>query len=331
MKGPAKVANGLMAMKGGSGVARKLLACKFNVNDALRTNATLRSDEWKDMDEAVVAAAQPRLVGVADLMSRGLVRRITNGLGKTVTEYEDVSDMTDAEVSIDAVTKGQNDRVDYTLKAMPLPITFKEFQINIRALNASRERGESLDVTQSALAGIKVAQRTEAILFTGLSTYTYGGGTIYGYMDHPNRNTYSLTANWDDSAASGETILADVLAMIQASVDDRFYGPWGLYIPTNYQTALGEDFKSNSDKSVRQRLNEVEGLEFIKVADSLTADNVILVQLSVETVRMVEGLPITTVEWDTEGGMILHFKVMTINIPQLRADQNGRMGLVHGS
>jgi hypothetical protein len=46
---------------------------------------------------------------------------------------------------------------------------------------------------------------------------------------------------------------------------------------------------------------------------------------------MVEGLPLTTVEWTSEGGMIFKFKVMTISVPQVRADQDLRSGVMHWS
>jgi hypothetical protein len=176
-----------------------------------------------------------------------------------------------------------------------------------------------------------VSEKIEEILFTGASTYTYGGGTIYGYTDFTHRTTGSLTANWDDSAASGTTILADVRAMKQASIDDYHYGPWMLYIPTNFETAIDDDYQTGYPKSIRTRIVEVAGIEDVKVADFLTADNVVLVQMTSDTVRMVEGLPMTTVEWDEQGGMIFNFKIMTINVPQLRADQNDRSGIVHYS
>jgi hypothetical protein len=165
----------------------------------------------------------------------------------------------------------------------------------------------------------------------GSSDYKFGGGIIYGYQDFTHRNTASLTANWDASASTGETILADVLAMKQASINDRYFGPWMLYIPTAYETILDDDFKANSDKSIRQRVMEVSGIIDIKVADFLTANNVIMVQMTSDVVRVVEGLPITTVQWDTDGGMKVNFKVMTITVPQLRADQNDRTGLVHAT
>ena len=188
-----------------------------------------------------------------------------------------------------------------------------------------------VDTTQAALAARKVAEKAESMLFTGTSTYTFGGGAIYGYMDEPNRNTGSLTANWDDSAGDGDAILTDVLAMKQAGIDDRCYGPFMLYIPTNFETAIDEDFKANSDKSIRQRILEVSGISGVKVADKLTADNVICVQMTMDVIRLVNGLAITTVQWETEGGMRVNFKVMAIQVPQTRHDQDGRCGIMHWS
>jgi len=297
----------------------------------LAANATLRKDEWKEFDQAVLRAARERLIGTTDLTSRGLGYRVGNGLGKTVLEYEDMSDMEDAHISMAGETRGENDRPEFDLNYLPLPIIHKPFQINIRNLNASREVGQSLDTTMAEQAARKVAEKIEEILFTGASAFTYGGGTIRGYTDHPNRNTVSLTGNWDESAQSGEDILADVLSMKQAAIDDRHYGPFMLYVPTNYDATLDGDFKSNSDKTIRQRIREVDQIIDVKVADKLTDDNVILVQMTSDVVRMVEGLNVTTVEWQSEGGMIFHFKVMAIMIPQIRADQDDRSGLIHGS
>ncbi|UCE65940.1 MAG: encapsulin [Candidatus Zixiibacteriota bacterium] len=306
-------------------IAAKLLANKMNPN-ILRTNATLRKDEWKHFDETVVDVARQRMVGVQDLVSRGLSYNLTNGLGQMVLEYEQVSDALEAQMDMTGEARGRNDRVEYTLGYLPLPITHADFDINVRALTASRNLGQSLDTVQAAVAARKVSEKTETILFQGASTYTYGGGTIYGYCDFPSRNTGSLTANWDESGADP---VADVIAMKQKSIDDKHYGPWMLYIPTNYEGVLDEDFKANSDITIRERIKKIGNIADVKVADYLTADNVVLVELRPETARIVIGMQPTNVEWQTEGGMIFHFKVMAIMVPQLRADDNGNCGIVH--
>src|SRR5688572_27537476 len=51
-------------------------------------NATLRKDEWIQLDTAIIAAAKERLRVVADLRSAGLTYSIPNGMGKTVLETE---------------------------------------------------------------------------------------------------------------------------------------------------------------------------------------------------------------------------------------------------
>jgi uncharacterized linocin/CFP29 family protein len=318
-----------LVSKGGS-MAQKLMASGMNINKALRTNATLRKDEWKQYDTAVLKIATERLVGVKYLMSKGLTYR-TNGLGKTVLEYEDASDMEAAQVSMDGVTRGRSDRVEFDMNYLPLPITHSNFQLSIRTLNASRTTGESLDTTMAEMAARKVAEKTEEMLFTGQSDLLYASGGIYGLTTVSTRNTGSLTANWDDSAASGSTVLADVLAMKQASLDDKHYGPFVLFVPGNFETALDDEFKANSDKSIRTRLSEIGSISDIIVADKLTDDNVVLCELQPETIRMVEGLPLTTVEWQTHGDMLFHFKVMQILVPQPRADQDDTSGISHWS
>jgi len=305
------------------------MANGFNVN-ALRTNTLLRKDEWKTLDDAVVGIAKDRLVGVGDLVSRGLVLDLGGrGLGTTVLQYEDASDMTDAGMSMDGEDEGNMDRVAYSLKSLPLPLTHKDFKVNLRVLESSRQLGQPLDVTYAAVASRKVAEKIEDTLFNGASAYTFGGGTVRGYTDHPNRNTVSLSTAWDDSSKTGNNILDDVLAMKQASIDAKHYGPWMLYVPTGYDAPLDDDFKANGDMTIRQRLRETEGIIDVKTADRLTADNVVLAEFVPETSRVVIGLNPTTVEWEVKGGLVNHFKVMSIIVPQIRADQDGNSGIVH--
>lgn len=292
-------------------------------------NATLRKDEWKHLDEAVIPAARQRLVGVADLYSRNLVYRIGNGLGKTVLEYETLSELTDAEMSMDGVNKSQKDRPNYDLNYLPLPIVHKDFSFNARVLAASRTTGDPLDTTTAEQAARMVAEKLETMLFRGVSSYAFGGGTIYGYCDFPQRNQVTLASQWDASGTSGTDILDDVRAMKQASIDDKHYGPWVLYVPTNYETVLDDDFKAESDKTIRQRILEIQGITEVKVSDKLAADNVVLVQMSSDVVRMVEGMAIQTLEWNEQGGLVHNFKVMAIMVPQIRADQYGNCGIVH--
>ena len=300
---------------------------KGELTPVVANAATLRRDEWKDIDDAVLKAAQIRIGGIQDLQSMGLVRNIGNGLGSTVLEYEKESDFEDAEMTMDAITRVNKDRPTYDTGYLPLPVVHKDFSFSARVLAASRQRGQTLDTASAELATTKVLQKLEDILFNGTSSYTFGGGTIYGYVDAPNKNTVTLVTNWDDSSKTGAQIVADILDMKQANIDALHYGPYMLYIPTGYETKMDEDHTSGYPKTIRARIKEIESIVDVKVSDKLAANKVILVQMTQDVVRLVQGLPLTPVEWQTEGNMLHHYKIMTIQVPQLRSDANSRSGV----
>ncbi len=317
------------AMFGGGSTLSRLLANDMDVG-CLRTNDVLRYDEWKSFDDVILPAAMQRMPAVADLVSRGLTFEI-NGMEATVLQYENASEIADATMTMRARADALKDRPTFGLGYLPLPFTHMDFELDGRVLAMGRKMGQPLDTFQAELAAESVAEKIETTLLNGASTFTYGptGSTIYGYTDHPSANTGSLTDAWDDttSAGVGEMILNDTLTMIQANRAVRHYGPYGMYVPTAYERALDDDFKANSDLTVRQRLLQIDSLEFVKVADKLTADKVVVVELAPTTVRMVIGLNPTPVEWSIEGGLATHFKVMAIMVPQIRADKDGRCGV----
>lgn len=304
----------------------------LNRNDELLANATLRRDEWKQLDTAILEASRLRLTGVQDLINSNLVLSLGNAMGTTVLEWHSVSEAFTASLTMDGITRGEADRLNFETNYLPLPVIHIDYDINTRVLEASRSLGNPLDTSQAAEAAKTISEQLETMLFTN-TTYAYGGGTIYSYVNHPNRNTGSLTANWDDSAIEAySNIIDDVRAMKQDSINARHYGPWHLYIPTNYETVMDADYNSTTPgTTVRERILKIDGINAVKISDFLAADNVLLVEMRTETVRMVRGIGITNVEWKTEGNFNTKYKVFTIQVPQIRADQAGRCGVVHYS
>lgn len=292
----------------------------------LRTMDTLRKDEWKAFDEALVEEGMIRLSAVADLMSAGLTIPVANAMGKTLFEYEKISDMNDAEVSLAGVSRTEDDRALFELAGLPLPIIHKDFNLHLRTLTASRTRGESLDTTQARIAGRKVSEKLEDMFFNGSKTYK--ATPIYGVDTEPNINTESLSGGAWDGTATGEQVLADVLAMKEALQSARFYGPYRLYIPSAWSIGFDEDFKAASDKSVRQRVMEVDGLQSISVADQCPAAKAFMIQWTRDVVALVNGEPLQSVQWDIEGGFIIKFKAMAIQIPLVRSTSANRSGVV---
>lgn len=295
----------------------------------LVTNATLRRDEWKQLDQTLLDLSKYRLGGIADLESHGLVFNLGNAMGTTVLEYHDIGDAFNADLTMDGITRSQGDRPEYQTKYLPIPIIHVDYEINARVLAASRSLGNPLDTTSTMLAGRKVQEKLEDMLFTSTS-YTWGGGTIYSYLNHPNINTQTLSVNWDASAKTGAHIVAEVNAMKQLAINAKHFGPYQLYIPTAYETVLDEDYdvSGQSNMTIRERILKLENIKGVKVIDTLPANNVLLVQMTPDVVRLVKGMGITNIEWKEEGNFVTKYKVMTIQVPQVRSDQDGNSGIV---
>jgi len=292
--------------------------------------ATLRKDDWKLLDSAVVKAAKPRLRAVADLRGRGLQYVIPNGMGKTVLETETMSDISVAAITMDGLERSNRDRPVFELSNLPLPIIHKDFDFSLRQIMASRNGGSPLDTTTAELAAARVAEEAEKLLIGSSGTVTYGGGTIYGYTNLLGRLTQVITS----PVASGwtaQTLVNEVLAMIQSSINAYHYGPWVLYYGPAWSQYMNNEYKTTSDDTLADRLRRIDNLENVQMLDYLTGYDVVLVQMSADVVREVVGMDITTIQWESQGGMQLNFKVMAIMVPQLRKDQNGKTGIVHGA
>jgi len=296
--------------------------------------ATLRYDDWKLMDDAIIKAALPRLKAIADLRAAGLTFTIPNGIGTTVLQSENLSDINDADISMDGLRENANDRPQFNLVNLPLPIIHKDFHFSARQIATSRSGGSPLDTTMAELAGRKVAEAAEKLLIGRTDAYAYGtgnsAGTIYGYTNYTNALTRSITSP-ASSAWVGATLLTDVLAMRQQSVANFYYGPWMMYVAPNWDQYLDKDFKAQGDKTVRERIKMVDGIQDIRTLDYLQNYDIILVQMTSDVIRLVIGMDIVTVQWDSKGGLQQNFKVMAIMVPQLRSDQNSNTGIVVGT
>jgi uncharacterized linocin/CFP29 family protein len=299
----------------------------------IQTNATLRRDEWKQLDDVVLKIVEQRLGGVDDLISKGLTYDLGNGMGTTVLEWHDVSDALEAELTMDGISRANNDRPNYETNYLPLPIIHVDYTINMRALDASRNSGNPIDTTLAERAARKVREYLEKMLFTDI-TKAYGGGTIYSYLNYPHRNQVTLSTNWDDLSATstqsvGEQIIDDVQSMKQSLLNAHYYGPYTLYVPTNYETLMDKDYNVYKNNTIRERILQLNNITDVKVVDFLPDDNVLLVQMTNDVVRLVRGMGLTNVEWQSQGNMVTDYKVMTIQVPQIRSDQNNKCGIAH--
>jgi uncharacterized linocin/CFP29 family protein len=300
-------------------------------------NATLalRKDEWLQMDQQIRLAARQRLRAWADLRATNTFGGF-NAMSKLILEHETVSDPGEAKVSMDAIEESRSDAPQYQLEGLPLPITHCDFTYSARRVAVSRNTGTPLDLTMGEAAARRVAEVIEQTTIGVITGITFGNAsdysqnpTVYGYTNHPDRATKTdLTAS---ASFSGSTFLTEVLAMLELVRGQNHFGPYMVYVSPAYDAKLDDDLKANSDKSVRMRLQEVEDIMDVRRLDYLTGDVVLVVQMTADTARAINGMDITTVQWESKGGMQLNFKVMAIQVPQIRSDFSGNCGICHGT
>jgi hypothetical protein len=295
----------------------------------VNTPALLRYDEWKDIDRDVAKVAVERLVANGVLISRGLTYNLGSP-GITESVFQKSSDMTGANISMDAATRGEEDTPAFDQASVPVPVIHKDFRLNSRPLQVSRLLGSGLDTMAAEGASMSVARSLEDMLLS-TTAIVVGGNTIYGYINHPNRNTIDLAEMWDNVATTGLDIFEDVQAMVSAARADNHFGPYVLHIPGSYQAAMDNDFApgSGDTRTVRQRLLLIEGLEEIVVCDRLAAHNVVLVQMTKSVVDLAKAQDIVTVNWQEMGGALEMFRVYAIQAPRVKSDYDGRSGIVH--
>lgn len=302
------------------------------IRENLLTNATatLPQEAWLRIDEAVTMAARNRLRLAGDLAG-AVPYNIPDGMGTLAIQHATASGEATATISMDPIRRGERARPTMDTTIIPLPVIHADGEFTAREIAVSSNSGLRLDTTGIEMAAIAVAETVEQLYLGTASSYSFAGGTIYGLTNFPFRSTKVLTAptagGWD-----GNVLLVELLDMIKTLQDDRYYGPYVAYFSNGWNPYLADDYSANYAGSIRTRI--MDGTPEIgawRNLDFLTGYQIVLVQIDRRVVEAINGMGLTTVQWEEEGGMLAKFKVMTINIPRVKSDANGATGIVHGA
>jgi hypothetical protein len=305
---------------------------------------TLRKDEWIQLDQVVIKAARARLRAWSDLAGANTYGGF-NAMGKPILEYMTMSDSGEALVDMDGLSEGRTDAPLHKLQGIPLPITHSDFWFSSRFLQASRQSGTPIDTSMAEMAGRRVAEMVEKTTIGTETGPTYGDSTrygataaVYGYTNFPSRNTKTdLTT---PLGTNPEAIVQDILEMRDQLYSDNFFGPFILYHSTGYESFLDNDYfragGTSVVRSLRERILAIDNIQAVRRLDYFTPTSpsayaLILVQMTADVARAINGMDITTIQWESQGGMRVNFKVMAIQVPQLRADYNGNCGILHAT
>lgn len=289
------------------------------MNQALIENNTLREDQAREIDMTVTRVSRRDLVAVSDLVNGGLARNLEKGVGATEYAFDRISPVGQATQGMSILDLGEDDLSNFTRTVIPVPVTASRFSLDARHLMGGQGVGDSIDMVNIEEHTRAVSEEIEDTLVYG-SSVVLGGNSLPGYTNHGSVDTQSFSgSHWNDQTAGAHSAaLADVLAMRTGLRDVGFTGPYGLYVSPNFDGTLDDDFKANGDRSLRDRLLAVEGIQFVKVLPTLADDHALLVQMTRSVVEWALGQPTTTVTWDTHGGLGHHWAILHVGAPAIR-------------
>ncbi len=306
-------------------------------NAVFNSATSLRKNEWIEIDKKVIDVALPRLRAWGDLAGANSVE--LDGMSKMIFEHETMDDPGEALVDMDGLSEGRTDSPLYQLEGIPLPITHSDFWFSSRRLAVSRNTGTPLDLTMAVKATRRVVEKIEKTTIGTITGLTYGNTSdysrapsVYGYTNFPERVT--KTDMVAPTGTNGQTVKDSWLALRELLYANNMYGPYMVYTSTDWDRYLDNTFSTNEPSSgtLRDHLLKIDGIQDIRRLDYLTNTfTVLMVQMTEDVCRAINGLNLTTVQWESQGGMRINFKVMCIYVPQIRADFNGNCGVAHGT
>lgn len=312
-------------------IAQALLRSNLSIS-GLRALSPLSDRAQILVDQTVVNVGMERLVVTADLLARGLTYPLSDPLSVTQIEWEVVEQTGGAQRTMSPSARGENQLPKRDVRRLPVYLTTDDFSIGIRTLKMSQRVGQPLDTTLVEQATRRVNEAIEDSVINGVD-FNVAGYSTPGLLSAPGANTHSLT-DWTLSGTTGETIRGEIMAMIEKAQGDKKYGPYVLYVGTAISNKLTADFKANGNDSILSRLQEIQAgganLE-IKSADLMPVKTAVLVQMTSDVIQIVDGQRPTVIPWTSVDGFTLHWMVMAIMIPRVRADYNDASGIVIGT
>lgn len=290
---------------------------------------SLTRDEWIQWDNAILETNKEPLILMDNLRAVSTYR--VNGMSKTFLEYQRVTGINAAKFSMDGATRDYNEGQEFDRVKTPILIIHKDFDFNLRELETSRADGTGIDTMLVSECAYQVKLGMEDLV-AGTRSFSYGGESVYGYMNFPDRNTKTLTT---PTGSNFDTTITQVADMCKKLEDDGYPGPYRLYHSTNWNPWFALDYKAASDKTCFQRLSEIPQIGN-RITPSWRLVNgshyiMILVQESPRVARAVVSMDIKVIQDQSHMGFVKQFKVIGMAQPQLFSTIEGDCGVCHGT
>lgn len=320
----------------GSGDEPQVVLDKKGMYEYLVANGLLRRDETREIEDSVTMVADRDRVGVQDLIDNGLVRNLRN-IGVTMYQVDRHGAVADGHQSMSIEDLSDRDRIAYTPELFPVPVTSSQFRLDRRYIEAGRTQGQGVDVSNVEEHTRACLRRLEDTLVNGNSnivmTINSTQYTLQGYTNLSARQQVSLNDVGWDSTSDLTNAVQDVLDAKSTLANDGYTGPYMVYVPENWDKVLDDDYKSESDRTLRERLLAITGVEDVKVLASLSDDNAVVVQMTRSVVEYAVGQELGPVTWDVMGGLAQRWAIIEVSTFAMKTaeDEDGTSvsGIAH--
>lgn len=292
----------------------------------VNAQGSLKYDDFKELTDDIVKAREYEFVGnfYRSFQSAGLIKNVP--IGKTLVDYKDMNSFGDANVSMDAANREQ-EQTNYDQKLVPLPIFHKDWTIPWRQEGFSYKQADG-----SQEAAFRVMETRDKTLVLGDSSISVNGTELYGLTNHPATLTETIS-DWALTATAPdiyeEAVELNRKMFLDAKVTNtRAVGMW---VSTDIMPQLKQKTSDQYDKTVEEDLMRL-GYRFIDVQQDLPAGTVLLIEYIPRTVDLIVGSDLVALPWQKNNQLEdMRFTNMASAAPRVKTDRNAVTGILYAS
>jgi len=304
-------------------------AMKSMYSNSLIGNASpLPKDVWGEWDRDGIMIQRDVLAVFNDLAA-AVSRPMP--LGKLIHHFQQISDSSGVNISMDGRSKARNDQPEYSYVGTPLPIVDSTFGFGWRQVLAAQTEGVSLDEGARMNSNRKVAEKLEDIVLNGDSQIVVAGSQLYGLRNHPKRNTRSTGSTLNGT--TGANWVSEITATLKLLHGDNFRSPATIYLNwDDWFYATATEYTAGYPKKISQAVLEIPGIANILPCSKVPANNIIALVKSREVVSLLNGMPMMTraqARHNPEDDY--NFVVMAASALEIKYDANDQCGVAHSS
>ena len=296
--------------------------------------AIFTPEEWKAIDTRLREIAASRQVGIAKLKELGLVYNLANPFASQSLEYIKTSDMHDASVNMNFKVTNETDKQAVKTANIPIPVISWRWGFDIRELQMSRLYNRPLDLQGAKVGARKIGEKLESMMF-GANATILDDKKIDSIISFADSNKIATLHNWNATGTTTTDILDDVIALKKKSIEDKHFGKWILFVAQNYEARLDDDYGVDATTKayipLMDRIKKINGILDVIVSDFLPADTVALVQMTNDTIELINGMELTTVQLMNAGGLNFEMLSFVMQTPAVKSDYDGNCGIVIGT